>query len=91
MTEITRKARITGRVQGVGYRAWAREEALALGLTGWVRNLPDGGVEALLHGPGPAVEALLERMAQGPTFARVSEVSHRIAPDVRPEGFEIRR
>ncbi|WP_040606506.1 acylphosphatase [Oceanicola sp. S124] len=91
MTEITCRVRITGRVQGVGFRAWTREAALSRGVTGWVRNRPGGAVEALLHGPEAHVGAVLQDLRRGPAFARVDLVEHRPAPDVRPEGFEIRR
>ncbi|WP_420962352.1 acylphosphatase [Brucella sp. IR073] len=66
--------RITGRVQGVSFRAWTRTEALELGLTGWVRNEPDGSVMALVAGPEDAVAAMLESFWQGPPGAAVSDV-----------------
>ena len=65
---------ITGRVQGVGYRAWVRRTAGALGISGWVRNLPTGEVEALFSGAETSVEAMLEACGEGPTFARVEDV-----------------
>ncbi|MEK6711306.1 MAG: acylphosphatase [Nitrospinota bacterium] len=65
---------ILGGVQGVWYRASAREEALALGLTGWVRNRPDGSVELLAEGPAGALEALIAWCGKGPPLARVDEV-----------------
>ncbi|MGW9231244.1 acylphosphatase [Pseudorhizobium sp. NPDC055634] len=67
-------ARIRGRVQGVGYRAWTRSEAERLGLAGWVRNEPDGTVAALLAGPAEAVDAMIERLRNGPPGASVSAV-----------------
>lgn len=67
-------ARITGRVQGVGFRAWTQGEAKRLGLAGWVRNEPDGSVLALLAGPAEAVDRMVEALRQGPPAARVSEV-----------------
>lgn len=67
-------ARVTGRVQGVGYRAWTQAAARRLGLSGWVRNRRDGSVEALLAGPEAAVAAMLAAMRQGPPAARVEDV-----------------
>ena len=63
--------RITGRVQGVWFRGWVRVEARRLGLTGWVRNQPDGSVAAQFVGPGAAVAAMLALCHQGPPPARV--------------------
>lgn len=71
---ITRHLRITGRVQGVCYRASMTEEATRLGLQGWVRNRQDGSVEALAQGPASAVQALIDWAHQGPRLARVDEV-----------------
>jgi acylphosphatase len=66
--------RIEGLVQGVGYRAAAAETASRLLLVGWVRNLPDGAVEALAEGPRAALEAFANWCAQGPSEARVVRV-----------------
>ena len=68
------RARISGRVQGVGYRIWTRGEAARLGLTGWVRNESDGSVSALIAGADSAVAAMVERLWQGPRGAAVSKV-----------------
>ena len=68
---IATAARITGRVQGVWFRGWVRGEARRLGLTGWVRNEPDGSVAALFVGPGAAVAAMLALCREGPPHARV--------------------
>ena len=65
---------ISGRVQGVGYRAWTEYTAIELGLEGWVRNRRDGTVEALFAGPHEAVEAMLEACRQGPPGARVEAI-----------------
>ena len=66
---------IHGRVQGVGYRFWTRGEAARLGLSGYVRNRPDGTVETVFSGPPDAVAAMLEACRQGPPGARVQEVA----------------
>ena len=65
---------ISGRVQGVGYRASASWAARNLGLKGWVRNLDDGRVEALVEGPRAKIEELVGWAHQGPPAARVSDV-----------------
>jgi len=69
-----RRLVIEGRVHGVGYRDWMVREAARLGLDGWVRNRPDGRVEAVLAGPEPAVAELLSLARRGPTLARVDAV-----------------
>jgi acylphosphatase len=77
--------RISGRVQGVGYRAWTADEARRRGLAGWVRNRPDGDVEAVFSGPRAAVDAMIEACRKGPALARVGDV------DVRPAAPETGR
>lgn len=74
MAPVTRQVWISGRVQGVGFRAWTKREALALSLTGWVRNLPDDRVEACIQGAADAVEAMLQAFHRGPAYAQVSSV-----------------
>jgi len=68
---------ITGRVQGVGYRAWAIDEARRLGLKGWVRNRLDRSVEAMFQGDEAILEAMFEKCWQGPLMARVVDVRKR--------------
>ena len=65
---------VTGKVQGVFYRATAERVAQELGLAGWVRNLDDGRVEAIAEGPAEAVEAFVRWCRQGPPAARVDGV-----------------
>jgi acylphosphatase len=86
------RLRITGRVQGVWFRGSTQDEARRLGVNGWVRNLPDGGVEALLEGEPAAVRALVEWCKVGPPGARVTgvvETPEPAAGDLR--GFTIAR
>lgn len=66
---------IRGRVQGVGYRYWTRERAERLGLSGHVRNRPDGAVEAVFSGTPEAVATMLEACRQGPPGARVEDLA----------------
>jgi acylphosphatase len=82
---------VSGRVQGVGYRASAYQIAIQLGLKGWVRNLPDGRVEAVFEGEKTIVDRMIEWCHQGPSAAIVEDVAVTYAS---PEGFkqfEIRR
>jgi len=65
---------VGGRVQGVGFRYFVMREAQALGLAGWVRNLPDGRVEVLAAGEPGSIDALEGRLWHGPPHARVSEI-----------------
>ena len=65
---------IAGRVQGVAFRAYTVDEAAARGVTGWVRNSPDGRVEAVCEGERTAVEAMIAWCRKGPPAARVSSV-----------------
>jgi acylphosphatase len=83
---VTRHLRISGRVQGVGYRDALRSEALARGVSGWVRNRRDGTVEVIAQGSAEAVDALIAWARRGPTSARVQGVEARDA-----EGDLVRR
>lgn len=65
------RLKLSGRVQGVFFRAWTRQQAEALGVRGWVRNLGDGSLEAHLEGDEFCVSELIELMRSGPTEARV--------------------
>lgn len=71
---ITRRLRVIGFVQGVGYRDALRAEAERQGVSGWVRNRRDGNVEALLQGPADRVEAVIAWSRAGPPAARVLDV-----------------
>lgn len=87
----TVRSQITGRVQGVGYRAWVLREATKRGLLGWVRNCPDGSVEAIFSGPEEDVFDMMMVCYMGPPGAAVTTVvSDPYRGDVG-SGFEIRR
>ena len=68
------QALISGRVQGVFFRAYTRDQAVARGLTGYVRNLPDGRVFAVFEGDREKIESMLAWCRQGPPYAAVDEV-----------------
>jgi acylphosphatase len=81
---------ISGRVQGVAFRAYARAQANAFGLRGYARNLSDGRVEVLAIGDADAIERLAEWLWQGPPLARVDEVVRETADaGSEAEGFNI--
>ena len=89
------RAVVEGRVQGVGFRWFVRQEARRLGVAGWVRNLRDGSVEAVLIGAPDAVQAMLDAIGRGPGGAHVDEVITRpaLAAEIRAARtpFEVRR
>ena len=66
---------VSGRVQGVGYRMSAQNEAIGLGLKGWIRNLPHGAVEVVAEGEADALERFITWCRQGPPLARVTDLS----------------
>ena len=80
---------ITGRVQGVWFRDSMRREAQRLAVSGWVRNLPDGRVEAVLEGDDDGVERLTAWCHRGPPGARVTAVEPRDEPPEGLRGFRI--
>jgi acylphosphatase len=82
---------IRGRVQGVFFRATCAELARAEGLAGWVRNTPDGGVEAVFEGEDAAVDTIVSWCREGPALARVEEVAVRVEPVVGEDGFRVTR
>ena len=85
-----RHVRVTGHVQGVFFRVWAQGHARELGISGWIRNCPDGSVEAHLAGEEEAVERMIERMRRGPSNARVEDVSVEDAEAGGLGRFEVR-
>lgn len=91
MIERAVTAVVTGRVQGVYYRQHTRREASALGLSGWVRNRPDGRVELFAQGRREALDRLIDWLWAGPARAEVTGVEVEQAdPDPRIRRFEIR-
>ena len=82
--------RITGHVQGVFFRAWAQGHARELGISGWIRNCPDGSVEAQLSGDENAVNRMLDRMRRGPSNARVEDFEIEDAEPQATGRFEVR-
>ena len=79
-----RRAIVQGRVQGVGFRFFAERAARELGVRGWVRNRPDGTVEALAEGEDAALQTFIERLKRGPLSSRVDRVEVAEEP---PQGF----
>ena len=81
---------VSGRVQGVGYRAFVARRAQELGLGGWVRNRPDGSVEAEAAGPEDALRAFVTALRAGPRMAVVTDASEQwFDPAAVPRGFHI--
>ncbi|MEA2740919.1 MAG: acylphosphatase, partial [Acetobacteraceae bacterium] len=78
---------IAGRVQGVGYRAWMAHKATQLGISGWVRNRPDGAVEALIAGDIASVEELSRLCRRGPRLAEVSSIDEDLVEAPEDPGF----
>ncbi|MDK2847517.1 MAG: acylphosphatase [Desulfuromonadales bacterium] len=91
MKPIRVKVKVNGRVQGVGFRHFTYKTATRLGLTGWVRNLPDGAVEAVAEGPQTQVEKWLAALKEGPPASRVEGLAvHREIADNSFDRFEVR-
>jgi acylphosphatase len=90
-TKETMRVVVHGLVQGVNYRRWLQGEALARGVSGWVRNKADGTVEAVLHGPAAAVEDLVRACRHGPALARVDKVHSEPAQYDGLEDFRIEK
>jgi acylphosphatase len=86
---IRRRVRITGRVQGVGFRETCRREAQRLGVAGRVRNLGDGSVEATFEGPRSAIEQMIAWCRRGPRAASVRDVTVVTESPIGESGFAI--
>jgi len=82
-----RRIHVTGRVQGVCFRAWMIGQASELGLDGWVRNRHDGSVEAVAAGASDRIEELVARCRRGPSAARVDDVRLEETPGIVAAGF----
>jgi acylphosphatase len=87
---VRRRVRVEGRVQGVWFRGATQAQARALGLAGWVRNRPDGSVEAVFEGPSAAVERVLAFCRRGPPAAQVERVEVADEPPEGLRGFDVR-
>ena len=87
---IARKVRIYGRVQGVFFRQWAVNQARSLSVSGWVRNCPDGTVEAHVIGEEDAVAKMIAAMRQGPSQARVEDLTIDVVEPEEISGFSVR-
>jgi acylphosphatase len=86
-----RRAVVSGRVQGVGFRFFAERAAKKAGVFGWVRNLPDGRVETVVEGSDDAVERYLGELLKGPLGSRVTDVAVESRQPGNFESFEITR
>lgn len=82
--------RVSGRVQGVYFRAWTQQQARDIGVSGWVRNVPDGTVEVLAQGSDDQLQALQSVLHQGPPAGRVDDLQCTTVDHEQLEGFEIR-
>lgn len=89
--QVCRHVKVSGMVQGVYYRQSTADQAVVLQVRGWVRNLDDGRVEAMLEGEEVAVLALIDWMKQGPSAARVETVEVSASALQGMTGFDIRR
>ena len=90
MQRVRCRVIVHGRVQGVAFRAATRSRAVSLGASGWVRNRPDGTVEAVFEGDPERVRALVDFCRHGPRFARVARLEEFAEPPEDLVGFEIR-
>ena len=89
MQSIRKRVVVTGRVQGVWFRQSTQQEAIALGVSGWVRNRPDGSVEAVFEGPSMLVDAAVDWARHGPERASVEHIEVISEEPTGGCGFEI--
>jgi acylphosphatase len=90
MTTVARHALVSGSVQGVGFRHYTKVRARELNLTGWVRNLPDGRVEAWIEGPAEAVQTMVEWLERGSPHGHVDSVAVESADPAGHARFSVR-
>ena len=89
--QVARRYVVSGRVQGVGFRAFTETQAAVEGLHGWVRNLQDGRVEILFEGDAEALARAEAKLRRGPAGARIADVFvEEMAPSGRPTVFAVR-
>jgi acylphosphatase len=88
---VTRRYRVTGVVQGVGFRYFVRGLARRCCVEGWVRNAPDGSVEAVAAGERDSLDIFESELRRGPELSRVESVDVAEAPEEEISGFEVRR
>ena len=82
--------RVSGRVQGVGFRFFVLQAATSIGVRGWVRNMADGTVEALVGGTADQHRVFAEQLRLGPRWSRVADVqTHELPHEVLDDGFQI--
>ncbi len=89
MMQICQHFLIVGRVQGVSFRYYTRHKAIELNLTGWVRNLTNGGVEIIACGEASAMASFQQWLAKGPTLAKVTNVETKTLPLQQFDSFKI--
>jgi acylphosphatase len=85
---IKKHLKIMGRVQGVGFRYFTKQNAKDLGICGWVKNMPDGSVEAVITGSAEQVEQMVERLRSGPVAAKVEEIKE-LFSGLEKENFNV--
>jgi acylphosphatase len=90
MARVARQVRATGHVQGVFFRAWTREQAERLDISGWIRNCADGSIEAHLEGPDESVDQLLDLLRRGPSGARVDNLEVKESAPEYGDWFAVR-
>ncbi|MEM0948865.1 MAG: acylphosphatase [Pseudomonadota bacterium] len=91
MADICVSFRVSGRVQGVWFRGWTQKEAMARGLSGWVRNHSDGSIAGVVAGPPEEVNEFIAALHGGPPAARVDAVDWSEAKPIEDAGFRILR
>ena len=87
---VARHVIVTGRVQGVFFRAWTKEEAGKLAIKGWARNRADGSVEIHMEGSEGAVDQMVQRLRSGPSHARVDDLTLDVTEPEDFSDFKIR-